>query len=574
MKINRFVPLCFFLFFLGLFPFFSAAQPYQNEAGYMSIEPISFYFHYGSYFNRLALTSSEARIWYSFQAADQNDADTPVFVFFNGGPGSATSSGLMSMCTSRFTLDNTIETGGGNAYIPNPTSWTQIGHLLYIDAREAGFSYNLMDQAPDESARFQEFNAQNYNSFFDAADYIRLLLRFLAAHPGLQNHPVVIVGESYGGIRSTAMLYILLNYAGFADGSEMYQDMALADEIQTHFDIVFPAYSGQVLPPELIALQFGHQVLIQPAITFEYQSEIQEEMWRQPGSPLYQIGDKVGIPYDPETYPDAFYYVRNICGRDVYTYTKPTNWLNNFFNNAGLLLRQVEQLSTITGVDVRNISGLYASARSQAYRLVTTDYYDVAFESKPEIPAMRELFEIPALLEAPYVRAEPGNLNTVFGSLQPWDCYYLGNNSFALYAFHYWNVAQERGYDIYFYEPRYGHMFLKNVAFVHTFITHAALDLVCYSKALPPSLGRHTDIVSSVEHVTTGTEDRPGKIELHYQPSAFPDVPGLTARTIRFPLYATSCHAVPLTQPADFLNDVCSWLQNHGIDVQVLGGNK
>ena len=61
-------------------------QAFPDESGYITIEPITFYFHYGSHTNRLLLKSSEARIWYSFHAADQDSWKKPLFVFFNGGP--------------------------------------------------------------------------------------------------------------------------------------------------------------------------------------------------------------------------------------------------------------------------------------------------------------------------------------------------------------------------------------------------------------------------------------------------------------------------------------------------------
>ena len=561
--------LCVLFVSVGLLPFTLEieAQSLANEAGYIAIEPIDFYFHFGSHFNRLTLKSSQARIWYSFQAADHNRPDTPIFIFFNGGPGSATSCGLMSMYTGRYTLDNTIDEGGGSAYIANPYPWTQIGHLLYVDARNTGFSYNLMDQVSNEGLRFREFNAQNYNSFFDAADFIRALLRFLAAHPILQDHPVVIVGESYGGVRSLTMLYLLLNYTDLGNDQEIFQDPALVDEIQAHFDDVFPEYAGQVMPPEVITRQFGHQVLIQPAITTQYQLEIQEEMMFLPGSPLEQVAAETGIPYDPAQYPDPFDYIRNVGERDLYIYTKPRGWLGGFFDNAGVLLRLVQNLSQVTGVDARGISELYAANRMQAYRIINVDY-GLTMGPKLESSLTEILFEIPAQLEAPHVRQEPGDLSLVFGNLRPWDRYYIGTNYHSNYAFHYWNVAMIRGYDIHSWEPRYGRMFLKDVAHVHTFITNAAWDLVIYSKAIPPSLARHSDILISAQHITQGDEARPGEIRLYYQPSAFPDILNLDTRTIRFPKYAKSCHAVSLTQPEDFFNDVMQWLGEHGINVQ------
>jgi hypothetical protein len=559
--------LLFSLFFILAGIPYAMANPLQNEAGFIGIEPISFYFHHGSHFNRLVLKSSEAQLWYSFQAADKSNDKTPIFVFFNGGPGGSTSSGLMSMYTGRFTLDNQIEDGGGDSYTANPVPWTQMGHLLYIDARQTGFSYNLMFDVQNEGARFQEFNAQNFNSFFDASDFIRLLLRFLAAHPSIQKNPVVIVGESYGGVRTITMLHILLNYKEYGNGQEAFQDPALVKEIQQHYDTVFPQYEGQIVPPKVIRQQFGYQVLIQPAISVDYQRATSWPMLKKPGSCLYQIGKEVGIPYDPIKYPDIFHFVRDIAGRDLYMYVKPKHWLDGFFDNAGVLLRTVRNLVQVTGVDVTAINELYASARSRAYRVITTDY-SLALEPKIEDPMTRELFEIPAHYEAPHVRKEPGDIQDVFGVLRPWDRYFIGINFHANYAFHYWNVALIRGYDIHSWNPRYGGMFLKNVVHVHTFITNAAYDLVIYAPAIPSALEKHSDILQSTQHIQTGGQIRPGQIILNYEPNAFPDFPNLTSRSIRFPVYDKSCHAVSLTQPLDLFTDVRKWLQQHGIEFE------
>jgi hypothetical protein len=549
-------------------------QSLQNEAGFMTIEPITFYFHYGDHFSRLQLKSSEARIWYSFHAADKKSAEKPLFVFFNGGPGSATCSGLMSMYTSEFSLDNEIETGGGDIFVPNPYSWTQLGNLLYIDAREAGFSYNLMSQdknVQDEGLRFREFNAQNFNPFFDAADFVRVLLRFLASHPDLQNNPVVIVGESYGGVRTTCLLHLFLNYTEYGNGAQMYQDEALVDEIQAHFDVVFPDYQGQIVPPETITKQFGHQILIQPAISYGYQTQITDEMILQPGGLIDQFEQETGIPYDPDIHQDPLYYTRDVADRDCYIYTKPAGWLNGFFNNAAKLLRFTQNLSLMTGMDVTAIPQLYASARNQAYRVISTNYpYNTLLAPAVAAPMIKLHFIEPAIQEAHQANQEPGNMDAVFGTLRPWDRYYISSNGNANWAFHVYNVAIVRGYEVTISEPRLGRMFLQNVSHVHTFITDAALDLVVYSAAIPPSLARHDDIVESVQHIIqpTNGEVRPGYIVLNYHPSAFPNTQNLDTRTIRFPLYASSCHAVSLTQPEELLNDVSAWLTQKGIDLK------
>jgi hypothetical protein len=472
-------------------------------------------------------------------------------------------------------LDNRIESGGGDFFMPNPYSWTSLGNLLYIDARQTGFSYNLVDQPSNIGVRFQEFNAQNHNPFFDAADFLRVILRFLKNHPELQSNPVVIVGESYGGIRTTTMLHLLLNYNEFGNGTHMYQDQSLVQEIQTHFNAVFPQYHSQIVPPEVITQQFGHQILVQPAITYGHQGEITDDMILQPGGLIEQFEEESGVLYDPDIHPSTLSYIMDVVGRDYYIYTKPSNWLFGFFENAGRLLHFTDDLSLITGTDATQIPDLYASARAQAYKVIETDYpYEVIPDETT--PFIRYHFLEPALLQAIKSDKESGDLSLVFGNLQPWDRYFIDLNYNANWAFHVYNVAIVRGYEVTMYESRFGDMFLKNVAHVDTFITNAALDLVVYSAAIPPSLARHDHIVESVQHLKTPWQgkDRPGRIILKYLPSAFPDISNLDTRSIRFPLYDSSCHAVSLTQPEELYHDVSEWLKDKGLDSLEMGRGK
>jgi hypothetical protein len=544
------------------------AAEVRNEAGFLAVEPVSFYFHYGSFFNRLDLRSSEARLFYSFRAADREPERKPLFVFFNGGPGSSTSFGLMSMYTGRYTLDNRID-GGGDAYIANPTPWTQLGNLLYIDAREAGFSYNLMDGVSDELARWREFNAQNFNPLFDAADFIRVILRFLAAHPALRANRVVIVGESYGGDRATCLLHILLHYAEYGNGSQMFQDPALSREIQAHVDGVFPEYRGRTAPPDVLARQFGHQILIQPSVPWGYREIVTEELLRRPGSELYRIAAETGIRYDPAVYADRFAFL-DAVGRDAYIYVKADGWLNSFFDKAGVLLRTVANLVKVTGADIPAIPHFYASARTRAYRVANPALFPAADAAGATVPAaVRVLFIEPADREAARTRVEPGDMTAAFGALQPWDRYFVGSNRNSNWAFHVYNVAMLRGYEAHPTDLRYGRMFLENLIDVETFVTDAAYDLVVYSRAFAPSLARYADIVASAieSRAPVAGESRPGRIVVSYRPDAFPGRAGVGARTIRFPPYEKSCHAVSLTQPLEFYGDAAEWLRAKGLDL-------
>jgi len=266
----------------------------QAEAGFIPVEGSVSYFQFGSYFNRVTLRTSPARIWYTFQPADEGAETKPLFVFFNGGPGGATSSGLFAANTARMTVVRDEVTGEA-AIVTNPASWTRAGNLLHIDARTAGFSYSLMTGPGDEVRRGREFDAQNYNPFVDGADFVRLLLRFLADHPSIRANRVVLVPESYGGTRTTVMLNLLLYYGRYAGGGSVFQDPALVAAIQAHYDAVFPGYAGAAVPPAVIAGQWGHQVLIQTTMSWHYQRVVMARMLEEPGSPLYQVAAETGV---------------------------------------------------------------------------------------------------------------------------------------------------------------------------------------------------------------------------------------------------------------------------------------
>ncbi len=545
----------------------------QPEAGFCFLEEVDYHFHTNSYFNRLALRSSQARIWRVFQPADKNPASKPLFVFYNGGPGGATSAGLFSANTGRNAVSVYPKTGQASIII-NPHSWTRIGNLLHVDSRTAGFSYSLMDNPQDDPLRHAEWDAQNYNAFIDGADFVRVMLRFLADHPSIQKNPVVLVVESYGGIRSLVMLHLLLYYQNYGNGTAIYQDPALVQEIQNHYDTVFPEYAGQTVPPSVIARQFSHQVLIQPAITRYYQRLVAAEMLEAPGSILDELADETGVPYiryEDQPWarenPTPFNIMNNIYDyldrirRDPYIYSKPSGFFNGFFDAAGDLLTQYDALSLMTGVDARGIPELYASSRQQAYKIKFLEDYASLMSFSALMGPAPKASDIHSFL---FPKAED-DMTSVFGALQPWDRYFFDLNYDVSTAFAL-NRAVMEGYDIqYRYSDRFGEMFLENVAFVETFITNAAYDIVVYCPSLPDALTYHTSKLNSSTFDAVGPPqaERPGQILLDYKPGSVPGS-NVTTRTIRFPRYTKSGHAVPMTEPGEMLDDVILWLNKTG----------
>lgn len=158
------------------------------------------------------------------------------------------------------------------------------------------------------------------------------------------------------------------------------------------------------------------------------------------------------------------------------------------------------------------------------------------------------------------------DLTAVFGTLGPWDRYYVDLNYDVSLAFQL-SMLVMQGYDTNFrYSEIFGDMFLENVAFVETFITNAVYDIVVYSPCLPDALTYHTSKLdrSTHEDVHPLQAERPGQILLNYKPGSVPGS-NVNTRTIRFPRYTNSGHAVTMTEPAEILNDVISWLAATGL---------
>ncbi len=569
--IQVFILLLWILFWVGAAgPLLAQIQP---EAGFCTLEESDYYFQTGSYFNRLALRSSRTRIWRAFQPADIDPASKPLFVFFNGGPGGATSAGLFSANTGQNAVSVDPDSGEGSIII-NPHSWTRIGNLLHIDSRTAGFSYSLMDNPQEDMLRHAQWDAQNYNSFIDGADFVRVLLRFLADHPVLQNNPVVIVAESYGGVRTLVMLHLLLFYQDYGNGQAIYQDPALVQEIQGYYDVVFPDYAGQTVPPSVITGQFGHMILIQPAITRYFQRLVAVEMLEAPGSILDELAEETGVPYiryrdQPwaRENPTPYNIMNNIydylgqIGRDPYIYVKPEGFFDGYFDAAGELLTHYDALCLMTGVDVAGIPELYASARQQAYKIKFLEDYTSLMSFSSLMGPAPKASDIESFL---FPCAED-DMAAVFGNLQPWDRYFLDLNYDVSTAFAL-NMMVMQGYDTsYQYTELFGEMFLEDVAFVETFVTNAAYDLVVYCPSLPDALAYHSSILNSSVHDPTGPSqaERPGQIFLTYKTGSVPGS-SVTTRTIRFPRYTKSGHAVTMTEPGEILDDVIAWLAKTG----------
>lgn len=319
------------------------------EAGFFELEP-----HTYSWLGQ-ARTSARSRVWYAFWPADDAPESRPLMLLFNGGPG-ASSGLLFGSNTAPHTLDPQLSA----SVVPTDQPWTQQFNLLYVDAPSTGFSYNLpLDDGTLVPVAIDPDH--------DASAFVSVLLRFLARHPALQHGSVIILGESYGGVRGTLMLQQLLDYETLVDGRSPYQNESVHAEIQRHLAGLYPETCGQGLGRDEIAAQFGHFVSVQGVVAGFAQL-------LAPVTP------------SPLCIPDG----------DIYHCDRPANWLFGISAEVGDRLRQPDLLDTVLGVDPTTIAWMYADARQGAYG--------------------RELV------------GDETELTSIFGALGPDDAYYVDLN--------------------------------------------------------------------------------------------------------------------------------------------------
>ncbi len=501
------------------------------------------------------------RMWYAFQPARERPKDKPLAVFFNGGPGASTSAMLFSFNTAEKTLDPQRTSSIAN----NPTSFTQFANLLYIDAPATGFSYpvaNADGSQPDIGIDMDR----------DAGIFIRVVTRFLERHPALLNSRVIVVGESYGGVRANLMFEHLFHYQGLTDGVSPYQDGLLHADLVRYFS---SAFGTEAPSTAQLASRFGHQVLIQPMIAGARQYYFSKDNIPMngclPGRDVEMQDPETGEPViDPETgetvierYPcfEGPPWSPATCDLyncDVQNPLDPdtglvvASWSFDLEDQVAAKLSDVNTLNMALGVDASTIEWMYAESRTGAYGRVPIVVQDRRGEDVP----------------LDVVAAPSEGFVAVFGQLEEGseDVYFVVDSDrarahYAEYATdgtpaaRHWmfpGVGEEHSY--YFA----GHL-LDGVA---TFITTAKADSVVRTTGIPGALHGQLseatpfgELVAEIGYSSLSshisTIPRPGWLSLEYESGR--------VETVTMPHTYQSGHTVPMRAPAEFLFDVMAW---------------
>ena len=365
----------------------------------------------------------------------------------------------------------------------------------------------------------------------DAGIVDRVVLRFLKRHRELLNNRVILVGESYGGVRATLMLQHLFNVSSLLDGDSPYIDGQLWAEETDYFTKVF----GTGVPSAAqVASRFGHQVLIEAVVA----------------GPAQAKGRTVGTQYEfpasnclSDTCSNFIPGVSGVMPTcDQFHCDQQFGWSDDQEAAAAANLVVVDNLSQALGVgpDLTNIEWMKASARTGAYGRNDGD-----------------------MVPAP-------EMTDVFGTLDAEDAYFVSDNHAVLDGYpgagHWYDAGPTLAYATDFANRLHDG--------VSTFMTAAKYDLVVWAPEIPyafaalretePSLGAILqDQVQYVQDAPTGLA-RPGAFWLNYAPG-FTD-----QRMVTMPHFYDSGHSVTIggpspegiLAPGDLLADVMLWYNN------------
>ncbi len=484
-------------------PFELPLPPLTTEAGYVELESVRY--RVGEPLTDLA--AAPARLFYSLHPADSGvSSPVPLCVLFNGGPGVGSELLLEDLGPRRFASQE-----------PNPASFTGVCHELFLDARNTGLSYMLTDPETPYA-----FDIANHNPFLDAADTLRAVLRIMQAHPKLWESPVIWVAESYASVRVTVATHLLLFLSDYRENDAFFQDPALMDELDRHS----VAWLGP-LDAESLASRFGRQVLIQPSIAADLRDRVAGEMLDGDDAFWKELEAQTGLTYSPcpEDAMDCDAHARVLdylaaAELSAYDTRQPDTYLETLLDRCRSRVGDWEAFSALLGTNLTNVSGLGATERQGAQRLVTPDAY------YPALPEWDERL----------------------GALGPLDRYFITLHTRVFQAF---ARAEGEALQLDWHGNRYGLMFLETLSRMHTFLTRARYDLVGYSAALPEVLRQLSPDVAVEFLETSNTEARPGALSVRYEATE--------SSPIRWPLYEAG-HTVAHDQGPELLSDVTDWL--------------
>jgi hypothetical protein len=302
---------------------------------------------------------------------------------------------------------------------------------------------------------------------------------------------------------------MLLRYQAYAKGERAFHAEAL-DEAVERFAATGEMKTG-----------LAGQILVQPLLGGLRQTQAAGALFEQPGSVIERLAAEAGVDFIPcreQTAPcvpyDNAHALLQRIGRSSHDYRRTLDSEQQCRSSVDAAAVHRDSLGPVLGVGSAALDTLFTERDPGAFRFADLTH---------------------SLLQP------RGDLEQYWGTLDPWDAYFVSTNSEVMGAFAQQQTAALEA------DPSYGgftELFLENLRFTRALVTRAEFDLVLYSPALIPVL----ETSPAVAQVEVKAGEWAEQIDLELRDG--------TTETIVSPLYLESGHSVYRDEPAKLHEDV------------------
>ena len=138
---------------------------------------------FGAFSGYLDIPDTTKKIHYLFFEAQEDSANAPVVIWFNGGPGCSSMLGFMQE-NGPFRIES-----GGTKFHPDEYSWNRETNILYIE-QPAGVGFSYCNSTKDCT----------FDDHTSGKDNLTSVLEFYERFPQYKDNDLYISGESYAGV--------------------------------------------------------------------------------------------------------------------------------------------------------------------------------------------------------------------------------------------------------------------------------------------------------------------------------------------------------------------------------------
>ena len=147
---------------------------------------------FGAFSGMLPIEGTSKELHYLFFESQNDSANDPVLIWFNGGPGCSSMLGFMQE-NGPFRLES-----GGTKFHESEFAWNRETNLLYIEM-PAGVGYSYCEGIKDCA----------FDDDKTATDNLTVVLEWFEKFPEFKNNDLWISGESYGGVYVPYLTYYI-----------------------------------------------------------------------------------------------------------------------------------------------------------------------------------------------------------------------------------------------------------------------------------------------------------------------------------------------------------------------------